>query len=72
MSPANFTIPNHLHRFITQTDVWNLYLTSMKITDTSCKKKIIIISTLAPFLPTFTIPGVTSLATLTTRKENKK
>lgn len=39
MSPANFTIPNHLHRFITQTDVWNLYLTSMKITDTSCKKK---------------------------------
>jgi hypothetical protein len=38
----------------------------MKMTDTPCKIIIIIviISTLAPFLPTFTIPGVTSVAKL--------
>lgn len=47
----------------------------MKMTDTSCKIIIIIIaiiSTLAPFLPTFTIPGVTSLAKLTMQKDDNK
>lgn len=46
----------------------------MKMTDTSCRRKIIIIiiSTLAPFLPTITIPGVTSLAKLTMQKEKNK
>lgn len=49
----------------------------MKMTDTSCKiivRRIIIliaiISTLAPFLPTFTIPGVISLAKLTMQKDD--
>lgn len=45
------------------------------MTDTSCKIIIIIIaiiSTLAPFLPTFTIPGVTSLAKLTMQKDDNK
>lgn len=72
-SPTSFTIPNHLHTFITQTQVWNLYLTSMKMTwhiSHPLQKKIT--STLAPFLSTFTIPGVTSLAKLKMQKEKNK
>jgi hypothetical protein len=45
----------------------------MKMTDTSCKIIIIIIaiiSTLAPFLPTFTIPGVIPVIKIIMQKDD--